>query len=67
MNQVIEQSTYLSRLETADILGVTPRTVDRYARVGKLIKYLQPRTGSKVWYLRIDVENLEKIKPKTPG
>lgn len=48
---------YLSKKETADLLGVEERTVDRYVEQGQLRRYRQGRgLRPRVWFLRSDVE-----------
>ena len=59
-----DDEEYLTANEVAQMLGVTRRTVDRYAAEGKLPRY---RRGWRILFLRADVEALieeqTEIKP----
>jgi DNA-binding transcriptional MerR regulator len=51
---------YLSRQQAADLLGVHPRTIDRYADLGQLLKHTQ---NYRVYFLREDVDKLAQVQP----
>jgi excisionase family DNA binding protein len=49
---------YLTRIEAASILNVTPHTVDRWAKAGHLTVYRIPPVNRGVRFKREDVEAL---------
>lgn len=51
---------YLSRQQAAKLLGVHPRTIDRYADMGQLPKHTQ---NYRVYFKRDDVEKLAQVQP----
>ena len=51
-------SPYLTRKEAAEMLGVTERTVDRYAAAGSLTVYRLPPTNRFTRFSRTEVEAL---------
>lgn len=52
-----DEDEYLTPEEAASILGVSRRTVDRYATTGKLRRY---RKRFRVMFLRTEVEALRE-------
>jgi predicted site-specific integrase-resolvase len=56
-------SEFVTRQEAAEILGVNPRTLDRYATNGWLTKY---QRLSRILYPRAEVERLNEPKPDAP-
>ncbi len=56
-----EKDEFISEKEAAQILGVNPRTVGRYADQGRLTRYKQ--FGLRVRYKRSEIENFAKPIP----
>jgi len=57
----LSNDEFISEKEAAQILGVNPRTVSRYADQGRLARYKQ--FGLRVRYKRSEIENFAKPIP----
>jgi predicted site-specific integrase-resolvase len=53
----MEETTYLTKKETAATLGVSTRTVDRYASSGLLTRYIKL---NRIYFNEAEVVNLGK-------
>jgi excisionase family DNA binding protein len=53
---------FLTSEEACKLLNVTPRTLERYVKDGLLKKYRR-RIGREVFYKRLEVEDLLRIRP----
>lgn len=61
------EQEFLTREEAAETLGVTLRTLDRYADNGTLQRYRRGIGKRTIYFLKSDVEELKKIKPEEEG
>ena len=53
---------FLTSDEACKLLNVTPRSLERYVKDGLLKKYRR-RIGREVFYKRLEVEDLLRIRP----
>jgi excisionase family DNA binding protein len=58
-----DNDEYITPEEACDILGVSPRTLERYVKDGLLKKYRR-RIGRNVFYKRSEVQGLLQIRPE---
>lgn len=59
-----QPSEYVTKEQAAEILGVTPRTVDRYADDKRITRY-KAKIGRRVLFKRSELEEF-KNEPPTP-
>lgn len=68
MSDSLDLSTWLTKQEAADALGVSTKAVERFTRAGKLEQRFRPQAGSPhvAVYFPDDVAKLARTRQRTP-